>query len=136
MLLNNPANNVGTVGGGAAGRFEYVDADALTLGPVSVTGFDAAGNLPQVVSASSMAADTVLVRTLTGDLSLGSNVSSGSGADLVAAARFQNLGRQHHRAARPGACGPTPGSAKRAAGWPARACCPTSTTAPTWACAR
>lgn len=92
VLLANPGNNVGTVGGDAAGRFEYVDANALTLGPVSVTGFDAAANLPQVVSASSMAAGTVLVRTLSEDLSLGGNVSSTGGADLVAAARFQNLG--------------------------------------------
>ncbi|RST52777.1 filamentous hemagglutinin N-terminal domain-containing protein [Variovorax sp. MHTC-1] len=90
--LRNPLNNVGTVGGAAAGSFAYVDADAVTLGPVTVTGFDAASNLPQPVSATSMAADTVFVRTLAGDLSLGTNVASGSGTDLVAAARFQNLG--------------------------------------------
>jgi filamentous hemagglutinin family protein len=90
--LRNPLNNVGTVGGGAAGSFAYVDADAVTLGPVTVTGFDAASNLPQPVSATSMAADTVFVRTLSGDLSLGTHVASGSGTDLVAAARFQNLG--------------------------------------------
>nr|WP_251011006.1 filamentous hemagglutinin N-terminal domain-containing protein [Variovorax paradoxus] len=92
VALRNPFNNVGTVGGAAAGSFAYVDADAVTLGPVTVTGFDAASNLPQPVSATSMAADTVFVRTLAGDLSLGTNVASGSGADLVAAARFQNLG--------------------------------------------
>ena len=39
-----------------------------------------------------MAADTVYVRTLSGDLTLATNVSSTSGADLVAAARFQNAG--------------------------------------------
>ena len=90
--LRNPANDVATVGGGAAGGFAYVDANAVTIGPVSVTGFDAAGNLPQVNSADSMAANTVFVRTLSGDLTLGAPVSSTSGTDLVAAARFQNPG--------------------------------------------
>ncbi|WP_341890861.1 filamentous hemagglutinin N-terminal domain-containing protein [Variovorax sp. YR752] len=90
--LRNPANDVATVGGGAAGGFAYVDANAVTIGPVSVTGFDAAGNLPQVTSADSMAANTVFVRTLSGDLTLGAPVSSTSGTDLVAAARFQNPG--------------------------------------------
>jgi len=92
VLLGNAGNNVGTVGGGAAGRFEYVDADALTLGAVTVIGFDAASNLPQLVSAGGMQADTVFVRNLAGDLSLGGNVTSGSGADLVTAARLQNPG--------------------------------------------
>jgi hypothetical protein len=80
------------VGGGAAGAFRYVDVDTVKLGSVSVTGYDAAGNAPQVVSATSMAADTVFVRTLSGDLLLGANVSSTNGADLVAASRFQNTG--------------------------------------------
>ncbi|VTU39044.1 beta strand repeat-containing protein [Variovorax sp. PBL-E5] len=91
VLLNEPGNDVGTVAGGAAGRFEYTDANALTLGSATVTGYDAASNLPQPVSATSMAAGSALVRTLTGDLSLGTNVSTTGGADLVAAARFQNL---------------------------------------------
>jgi hypothetical protein len=43
------------------------------------------------VVATSMAAGSARVRTLTGDLSLGTNVSTTGGADLVAAARFQNL---------------------------------------------
>ncbi|MDB5829827.1 MAG: filamentous hemagglutinin family outer membrane protein, partial [Variovorax sp.] len=92
VLLGSAANNVGTVGGSAAGSFTFVNAGALTLGQVSVNGFDAAGNQPQTATAASMAADTVFVRTLAGDLALGADVSSGSGADLVAAARFQNLG--------------------------------------------
>jgi len=90
--LRSPLNSVGTVGGGAAGSFGYVNADALTLGPVSVTGFDAAGNQPQVVAASSMAADSVFARTLGGDLSLAAGVSGTASTDLVAAARFQNPG--------------------------------------------
>lgn len=94
VLLDQAANNVSasTLGGGAAGAFRYQDVDELRIGPVSVVGYDAAGNAPQVVSAGSMAADTVFVRTLSGDLQLGTAVSSTSGADLVAAARFQNVG--------------------------------------------
>ena len=94
VLLDQAANNVSanTLGCGAAGAFRYQDVDELRVGPVSVIGYDAAGNAPQVVSAGSMAADTVFVRTLSGDLQLGTAVSSTSGADLVAAARFQNVG--------------------------------------------
>ncbi|MDM0039695.1 filamentous hemagglutinin N-terminal domain-containing protein [Variovorax sp. J22G21] len=92
VLLGNAGNDVAVVAGGAAGRFEYVDANALTLGSASVIGYDAAGNLPQLLSATSMSADTVFVRTLSQDLSLNGSVSSTSGADLVAAGRFQNLG--------------------------------------------
>ncbi|MEJ1127850.1 filamentous hemagglutinin N-terminal domain-containing protein [Variovorax sp. CCNWLW225] len=94
VLLDQAANNLSanTMGGGAAGAFRYQDVDELRIGPVSVVGYDAAGNAPQVVSAGSMAADTVFVRTLSGDLQLGTAVTSTSGADLVAAARFQNVG--------------------------------------------
>ncbi|WP_418124106.1 filamentous hemagglutinin N-terminal domain-containing protein [Variovorax sp. 160MFSha2.1] len=94
VLLDQAANNVSadTLGGSAAGAFRYVDVDTVKLGSVSVTGYDAAGNLPQIVSASSMAADTVAVRTLSGDLLLGTNVSSTGGVDLVAGSRFQNTG--------------------------------------------
>ncbi|MEJ8857948.1 filamentous hemagglutinin N-terminal domain-containing protein [Variovorax robiniae] len=94
VVLDNPANNVSTdtVGGGAAGRFTYVDADSVAIGSVTVTGFDAAGNLPQPVTTTSMAANQVLVRTLTGDLVLAGNVSSTTSADLVAAGTFQNPG--------------------------------------------
>ncbi|MFH0133609.1 filamentous hemagglutinin N-terminal domain-containing protein [Variovorax sp. VaC1] len=94
VLLDQAPNNVSaaTVGGGAAGAFRYVDVDTVQLGSVSVVGFDAASNAPQVEAATSMAADTVFVRTLTGDLLLGTNVSSTNGTDLVAGSRFQNLG--------------------------------------------
>lgn len=94
VLLDQAANNVSaaTLGGSAAGAFRYQDVDALRVGNVSVIGYDAAGNLPQVVATGSMAADTVYVRTLSGDLTLATNVSSSSGADLIAASRFQNAG--------------------------------------------
>ncbi|CAN7189771.1 filamentous hemagglutinin N-terminal domain-containing protein [Variovorax paradoxus] len=94
VLLDQAANNVSenTLGGGAAGAFRYQDVDGVRIGALSVTGFDAGSNQPQLVSATSMAADTVFVRTLSGDLTLDTAVTSSSGTDLVAAARFQNAG--------------------------------------------
>jgi len=94
VLLDRAANNVSenTLAGSAAGAFRYQDVDGVRIGALSVTGFDAGANQPQVVSATSMAADTVFVRTLSGDLTLDTAVSSTSGTDLVAAARFQNPG--------------------------------------------
>ena len=94
VLLDQAANDVSaaTLGGGAAGAFRYQDVDALRVGNVSVLGYDAVGNLPQAVATGSMAADTVYVRTLSGDLTLATNVSSSSGTDLIAASRFQNAG--------------------------------------------
>lgn len=94
VLLDQAANNVSaaTLGGSAAQDFRYQDVDALRLGSVSVTGFNAASNQPQVISATSMQAQTVFIRTLAGDLSLATDVNSSAGADLVAGSRFQNLG--------------------------------------------
>jgi hypothetical protein len=94
VLLGDPGNNVSasTLGGSAAQRFEFVNSGPLRVGPVSVTSFDAAGNQPQVVAATSMLADTVLVRTLAGELTLATSVGSVSGADLVSATTFQNAG--------------------------------------------
>ena len=94
VLLDRAANNVSenTLGGGAAGAFRYQDVDGVRIGALSVTGFEAGSNQPQVVSATSMAADTVFVRTLSGDLTLDTAVTSTSGTDLVAASRFQNAG--------------------------------------------
>uniref|UniRef100_UPI0015C3B763 MBG-2 domain-containing protein n=1 Tax=Variovorax sp. KK3 TaxID=1855728 RepID=UPI0015C3B763 len=94
VRLDDPGNNVatGTVGGGAAGLFAYTDANDVTLGMVPVTVFDAASNLPQTLPGAPVSADRVIVRTLSGDLSLATDVSSTSGTDLVAASRFQNRG--------------------------------------------
>ncbi|HSV59672.1 MAG TPA: filamentous hemagglutinin N-terminal domain-containing protein [Variovorax sp.] len=95
VLLGEPTNNVSanTLGGSAiSGRFEFVNSGPLRVGPVSVTGFDAAGNLPQVVATDSMAADTVFVRTLAGELTLAASIGTFSGTDLVAATTFQNAG--------------------------------------------
>ncbi|SFM81758.1 filamentous hemagglutinin N-terminal domain-containing protein [Variovorax sp. OV329] len=94
VILNDPGNNVSanTLGGSAAGRFEFVNSGPLRVGPVSVTAFDAAGNLPQVQAATSMLADTLLIRTLSGSLFLDTSVGTVNGADLVAATTFQNAG--------------------------------------------
>jgi filamentous hemagglutinin family protein len=94
VILTEPTNSVSvnTLGGGAAGLFEYVNSGALTIGPVSITGYDATGNLPQTVTSTSLSAGTVLVRTLSGDLGLAGNVNSTTSTDLVAAGRFQNIG--------------------------------------------
>ncbi|RYZ08104.1 MAG: filamentous hemagglutinin N-terminal domain-containing protein, partial [Comamonadaceae bacterium] len=90
VTLREPLNDVGTVGGDAATAFAYVDRNALTLGPVTATGFDAATNLPQALAAGTTRGDSVFVRTLAGDLTLAAPVTSKTGTDLIAAARFQN----------------------------------------------
>ncbi|WP_213955973.1 filamentous hemagglutinin N-terminal domain-containing protein [Variovorax sp. dw_954] len=70
VLLDNPANQVGTVAGRAAGRFDFANAGALTVAGVS--------------------ADTVRVRNLDGDMTLAGKVNSATSADLVTAGRLQN----------------------------------------------
>lgn len=94
VILADPGNNVSasTLGGGAAQRFEFVNSGPLRVGPVSVTAFDSGSNLPQQQAASSMVADTLLVRTLSGELILDTSVGTANGADLVAATTFQNAG--------------------------------------------
>ncbi|MDH6592537.1 filamentous hemagglutinin family protein [Variovorax sp. TBS-050B] len=89
--LGNAVNDVAVVGGGAAGSFRYVDANAVTIGTPAAVGFDAAGNQPAVASVGSMAANAVFVRTLAGDLTLATNINAAS-TELVAASRFQNAG--------------------------------------------
>lgn len=95
VILNDPGNKVSadTLGGGAAGRFEFVNSGPLKIGPVSVIAYDSNGNQPQVQAADSMAANTLLVRTLSGELILDTAVNTTGGADLVAATTFQNTGR-------------------------------------------
>ena len=91
VTLNN-GNNVDAVGGSAAGGFSYTNANALTIGPVTVTGYDAAGNAPMSITADALSAGQVQVSALGGDLTLATAVSSVTGADLVAAGSFQNPG--------------------------------------------
>ena len=90
VLLTNTANDVGTVGGSAADQLTYVDANALTLGPVSATGFDAGTNAAQLLTAAATSANQLQVRTLRDDLTLAGPVSGVVSTDLIAASRFQN----------------------------------------------
>ena len=83
VSLANPNNRVATVAGSASGRFDYADADALTVGTVTVS------DQQQSLSATGIAANTVRVRTYTEDLTLAAPVASIE-ADLIAGARFQN----------------------------------------------
>lgn len=92
VVLENAVNDVGTVGGSAAGQFSYVDANALTLGPVATSGFDAGANAAQALAADATSADLLQVRTLFGDLTLAGPVSGVGVTDLIAASRFQNTG--------------------------------------------
>lgn len=92
VLLDQAPNNVSdnTLGGSAGGAFRYQDEDALRVGEVSVTGADAATNTAQSITSGRLEADTVFVRTQSQDLTLATDVSSRTGADLVAAERFHN----------------------------------------------
>ena len=89
-------NNVNTVSGQAEGDFAFVNSGALTIGPVSVTGYGYDGAYS--ISAGShgygtpgtLTANTVLVQTQAGDLTLAMPISSSS-TDLVAGWRFHNL---------------------------------------------
>lgn len=95
VLLDNPANNAAanTVGGSApAGQFTWVDADAVRIGAVTATGMNAATNASTTLSANGISAGTVLVRTLSDNLTLSGPVRGTSSTDLVAAATFQNTG--------------------------------------------
>ncbi|CAN5332146.1 hypothetical protein BH10PSE17_BH10PSE17_01740 [soil metagenome] len=85
--LANAGNNVATVAG--AGNLSYTDANAVTIGSVSVTGVDAATQGTQVVASNGITGGDVVVRTLAGNLSLGANVSGGN-IDLVSAGIFNN----------------------------------------------
>ncbi|MDM0117009.1 filamentous hemagglutinin N-terminal domain-containing protein [Variovorax sp. J22R133] len=92
VTLNSASNNVGTntLAGGAQGSFQFTNSGAIRIGPVPVAGYDAETNAPNTISVNSMAADTVMVRALSGNLTLDSNVSAATSTDLVAAGTFQN----------------------------------------------
>lgn len=88
--LTEPANAVGTLAAviGASG-LNFVNGQALTLGPVPASGIDAATNQPQALDAGSLTGATMLVRTVTGDLTLAGNISANV-LDLVTPGTFQN----------------------------------------------
>lgn len=90
--LTHADNNAMALGGSAAGRFAWVDRNDLMLAPVTVTGALGSVNVAQALGANTLGADRVHVQTLSQDLTLALPLSSNSGADLVAANRFQNPG--------------------------------------------
>ncbi|MEO6228245.1 MAG: MBG domain-containing protein, partial [Thermomonas sp.] len=94
VLLGNAQNNVAatTLAGSAGGAFQFQDVDTLAIGNVSAIGFDASsGGLSSLGANGITAGSDVLVRNLTGDMILNSDVS-GANLDLVTAGRLQNLG--------------------------------------------
>ncbi|HMV53192.1 MAG TPA: filamentous hemagglutinin N-terminal domain-containing protein, partial [Rhodocyclaceae bacterium] len=94
--LNNAGNAVGTLSVDPPASFSFVNSGALTLGPLSTTGFSAATNLPQTIAAANSAsAGNFQVQTLAGNLTLNQNVTTsnaGSSIDLAAANLFVNAG--------------------------------------------
>lgn len=94
VLLENSGNNAAanTLGGSAAEWFSWVDANDVHLGPVTAAGMSSATNIPQTLTANQIVANRVLVRTLSGQLSLGLPVTGFISTDLVSASSFSNSG--------------------------------------------
>jgi filamentous hemagglutinin family protein len=96
VALNNPVNAVGTLSVDPPASFSFVNSGPLTLGPLATTGFAAATNTPQAITATnSTAAGNFQVQTLAGNLTLNQDVttlSAGSTIDLAAAGLFVNSG--------------------------------------------
>ena len=78
VSMTNPSNRVGTLAGSAGGRFDYADADALTVGAVTVV------DRQQALSANGISANTVRVRTVDGNMSVASGIAAGQSALLQA----------------------------------------------------
>ena len=93
VLLANADNNVAatTLAGSAGGDFEFQDVDALAIGTVSASGFDASANGLSSLAANGISAGgDVFVQNLAGDMLLNAGVS-GTNIDLVTANTLQNL---------------------------------------------
>lgn len=93
VALSSAENNVAasSLAGSAGGDFSYEDVDDLAISEVSSFGFSSVGQtgLVSLSAAGITAGGSVLVRTATGNLTLGADVS-GNTIDLVAAETFQN----------------------------------------------
>lgn len=92
VLLATAQNDVtgNTLAGSAGGRFEYLDANDLAIGEVTAISFVVGSNGPAWQTVSGIEAmGNVLVRTMTGNLTLGGDVR-GANIDLVAADVFLN----------------------------------------------
>src|SRR3546814_17083639 len=91
--LFRSTNNVSgsTLAGDAAGDFSYTDADALAIGAVTATGFRAATNGGQALTATGVGAGThVFVRNLIGALVLHAGATAGIDPALVTAGTLHN----------------------------------------------
>ncbi|QHJ00996.1 filamentous hemagglutinin N-terminal domain-containing protein [Xylophilus rhododendri] len=99
--LQNVANNVALVGGGASGSFSYVDADQLAIAAVSAPAYDAAAQQAQTATAGQLTSSgATLLRTVTQDLVLQAAVNSSATVDLVAGGLFRNSGNNSVTASR------------------------------------
>jgi len=95
VQLGGTANDVGgnTLAGSASGNFNFVDVNALTVGSVSAVGFDAGSNSAQSFGGNGVqAGGDVFIRTLSGNLTLGSGIGAGNDIELVTAGTLQNTG--------------------------------------------
>ncbi|MDE2406813.1 MAG: filamentous hemagglutinin N-terminal domain-containing protein [Xanthomonadaceae bacterium] len=92
VLLGTAQNDVAstTLAGSAGGNFQFTDVNALAVGTVSATGFNAGtGQLSSMGASGVTAGGDVLIRNLAGDLTLNADVR-GVNIDLVTAGRLQN----------------------------------------------
>ncbi|MBS0228502.1 MAG: filamentous hemagglutinin N-terminal domain-containing protein [Proteobacteria bacterium] len=93
VLLASAQNDVtgNTLAGSAGGQFRYLDANELAIGNVTGYGFNAGvgGGLTSVGVSGINANGNVLVRTLSGNLTMNANVN-GVDVDLVTAGVFLN----------------------------------------------
>ena len=102
FVLTNLSNSVSVFASDPPASVQFVNSGPLVIGPVTGTGFDSetgfgiATNAPQaIVASTSEAVGSFSVRTLSGDLTLGQNVTTsgaGSRIDLVSAGIFNNAG--------------------------------------------
>lgn len=93
VLLASAQNDVtgNTLAGSAGGQFRYLDANELAIGNVTGYGFNAGvgGGLASVGASGINAYGNVMVRTLSGNLTMNANVN-GVDVDLVTAGVFLN----------------------------------------------
>ena len=86
VAMTSTGNRVGTLAGSASGRFDFLNATALAVGTAAST------DPSQTVSASGVAADSVRLRTLGGDLVVGATLAVAQNAVLQSDAGNVALG--------------------------------------------
>ncbi|WP_218511639.1 filamentous hemagglutinin N-terminal domain-containing protein [Variovorax sp. dw_308] len=80
VALTTAVNKVGTVAGGATGRFDFDNTGSLSIGAVTVA------DTQQPTSANGITADALRVRALTGDFSVDQAVTARTNAVLQSSA--------------------------------------------------